>query len=251
MDLFGLGGKHAIVTGGNSGLGRAFAVALATGGADVFVPPLVRRRRHHMRAVECAAVRYEFSACGPRRGRYTQPGRRRLHRAPRVGRHRVNNAGDLPARRRARLRSAQWDATVAVNLTAAFEMSCAVARQMVAQGSGKVINICSAFTFLGGRIVPRVRRDEARHRRPHQGVLRRAGDAQHPGQRTGTRVLRDRDHRHHASNPAPMERVLERIPTERWGEPADLMGTVVFLASRASDYVNGHVLAVDGGYLVR
>ena len=164
----------------------------------------------------------------------------------------VNSAGICPLAEVLDFGRAQWDATVAVNLTAAFEMSYEAAQRMVPQRSGKIINICSVFSFLGGRLVAGLRGDQARHRRPHQGLLRRARRAQHPGQRRSRpATTRPSITAATRSNPETNQRVLDHIPAGRWGEPVDLMGAVVFLASRASDYVNGHILAVDGGYLVR
>ncbi len=145
----------------------------------------------------------------------------------------------------------QWDATVAVNLTAAFEMSYEAAQRMVPQRSGKIINICSVFTFLGGRLSPAY----AATKHGIAGLTKAYCDelAQHniqvngiaPGYYATAITAATR------SDPETNRRVLEHIPADRWGDPADLMGAVVFLASRASDYVNGHILSVDGGYLVR
>ena len=119
---------------------------------------------------------------------------------------------------------------VAVNLTAAFEMSYEAAQKMVPQRSGKIINICSMFSFLGGRL-------SSAYSATKHGIA--------PGYYATAITTNTR------SNPESNQRVLDHIPAGRWGDVADLMGTVVFLASRASDYVNGHILAVDGGYLVR
>ena len=138
-----------------------------------------------------------------------------------------------------------------VNLTAAFEMSYEVAQRMVPQRSGKIINICSMFSFLGGRMSPAY--SATKH--GIAGLTKAYCDelAQYniqvngiaPGYYATAITAATR------SNPETSRRVLDHIPADRWGEPVDLMGTLVFLASRASDYVNGHVLAVDGGYLVR
>ena len=144
-----------------------------------------------------------------------------------------------------------WDATVAVNLTAAFEMSYEAAQRMVPQRSGKIINICSVFSFLGGQQAPAY----AATKHGIAGLTKTYCDelAQHniqvngiaPGYYATELTAATR------SDPVLNQRVLDHIPAGRWGEPLDLMGAVVFLASRASDYVNGHILSVDGGYLVR
>ncbi len=251
MDYFGLDGKNAIVTGGNTGLGQAFALALATGGANVFVPSIVDDDGSTRSMIEATGSRYEFvqaditEAGAPER--VVDACVDSLGSVDIL----VNSAGVCPLADVLDFDRTPWDATVAVNLTAAFEMSHAVAKRMVPQRSGKIINICSMFSFLGGRLSPAY----AATKHGIAGLTKAYCDelAMHniqvngiaPGYYATPITANTR------SNPDTNRRVLEHIPAERWGEPADLMGAVVFLASRASDYVNGHVLAVDGGYLVR
>ncbi|MEP7203776.1 MAG: SDR family oxidoreductase [Ilumatobacteraceae bacterium] len=251
MDYFGLGGRNAIVTGGNRGLGQAFALALATGGANIFVPSLADDDGSTKEMIEAEGVRYEFvdadiTAAGACK-RVVDMCVDRLGSVDIL----INSAGVCPLADVLDFGRPQWDATVAVNLNAAFEMSYEAAQQMVPQRSGKIINICSMFSFLGGRFSPAY----AATKHGIAGLTKAYCDelAMHNIQVNGiapgyfataiTETTR--------SNPESNRRVLEHIPTGRWGEPVDLMGTVVFLASRASDYVNGHVLCVDGGYLVR
>ena len=251
LSYFSLAGKNAIVTGGNTGLGQAFSQALAAGGANVFVPSLADDDGTTKAMVEAVGGRYEFVQAD-----ITQPGQPRLvvdACVERLGSVDVliNSAGICPLGEVLEFGRDKWDATVQVNLTAAFEMSFEAAQRMVPQRSGKIINICSMFSFLGGRM------SAAYSATKHgiAGLTKAYCDelAEHNIQVNGiapgyyataiTTVTR--------SNPVTNQRVLDHIPAGRWGEPEDLMGTVVFLASRASDYVNGHVLAVDGGYLVR
>ena len=251
MDYFGLDGKNAIVTGGNTGLGQAFALALATAGANVFVPSIVDDDGSTKSMIEHAGVRYEFlqaditEAGVPRQA--VDACVERLGSVDIL----VNSAGVCPLAEVLDFDRGPWDATVAVNLTAAFEMSHEVAQRMVPRRSGKIINICSMFSFLGGRLSPAY----AATKHGIAGLTKAYCDelAMYDIQVNGiapgyyaTPITANT-----RSNPDTNRRVLEHIPAERWGEPADLMGAVVFLASRASDYVNGHVLAVDGGYLVR
>lgn len=254
LDFFHIGGKNAIVTGGNTGLGQAFTLALAKGGANVFVPSIIddTAETTSTRAlVEAEGVRYEFM-----RADITEAGTPRqivdtcVERLGSVD-ILINSAGICPMAEVLEFGRPQWDATVQVNLTAAFEMSYEVAQRMVPQRSGKIINICSMFSFLGGRFSSAY----AATKHGIAGLTKAYCDelAQYniqvngiaPGYYATAITTQTR------SNPETNQRVLDHIPTERWGEPADLMGTVVFLASRASDYVNGHILAVDGGYLVR
>ncbi|HEY0518307.1 MAG TPA: SDR family oxidoreductase [Ilumatobacteraceae bacterium] len=251
MSYFGLEGKRAIVTGGNTGLGQAFTLALAKAGADVFVPSLADDDGETCKLVEDEGRRYEFmeaditasgapkqivDACAQRFGGVDIL---------------INSAGVCPLAEVLDFGREKWDATVQVNLTAAFEISYEAAKRMVPQRSGKIINICSMFSFLGGRLSPaysatkhgiagltKAYCDElAEHNIQVNGIA--------PGYYATAITAATRN------NPDASRRVLDHIPADRWGEPADLMGAVVFLASRASDYVNGHILAVDGGYLVR
>ena len=146
---------------------------------------------------------------------------------------------------------AKWDPMVAVNLTAAFEMAHEATRHMIPQKSGKIINIASLFSFLGGRSSPAY----AATKHGIVGFTKAYCDelAEHniqvnavaPGY-FDTKITEAT-----RSDPDANRRIVEHIPAGRWGEVGDLMGAVVFLAGRASDYVNGHVLVVDGGYLVR
>jgi len=163
----------------------------------------------------------------------------------------VNSAGVCPLAEVLEFGREQWDAAVAVNLTAAFEMSYEAARRMVPQRSGKIINVCSVFTFLGGRLSPAyaaTKHGIAGLTKAYCDELAGCGiqvNGIAPGYYATALTAATR------SDPESSRRVLEHIPADRWGEPADLMGAAVFLASRASDYVNGHILSVDGGYLVR
>ena len=250
-DFFSLDGKNAIVTGGNTGLGSAFALALAKAGANILVPSITPDDGVTGALIEAEGVAYRFLECDiTERG---VPGRVVQTCVEELGSLDVlvNSAGVCPLADVLDFGRPQWDATVAVNLTAAFEMSYEAAQVMVPQRSGKIINICSLFTFLGGRLSPAY----AATKHGIAGLTKAYCDelGGHNIQVNGiapgyfataiTTATR--------SDPETNRRVLEHIPAERWGDPADLMGAVVFLASRASDYVSGHVLCVDGGYLVR
>lgn len=251
LSCFSLAGRNATVTGGNTGLGQAFSLALAAGGANVFVPSLADDDGSTKQMVEANGARYEFMQAD-----ITETGQpKRVVDAcvERLGSIDIliNSAGICPLGEVLEFGREKWDATVQVNLTAAFEMSFEAAKRMVPQRSGKIINICSMFSFLGGRLSPaysatkhgiagltKAYCDElAEHNIQVNGIA--------PGYYATAITTNTR------SNPVTNQRVLDHIPANRWGEPEDLMGAVVFLASRASDYVNGHVLAVDGGYLVR
>jgi NAD(P)-dependent dehydrogenase (short-subunit alcohol dehydrogenase family) len=251
LDFFSLRGKSAIVTGGNTGLGQAFTLALAKAGANVFVPSVMDDDGSTGPLVRAAGTKYEYlkmdiTAAGA-------PAKIIGSCVETFGSIDilVNSAGICPMAEVLEFGRPQWDATVAVNLTAAFEMSYEAAKHMIPQRSGKIINICSLFSFLGGRWSSAY----AATKHGIAGLTKAYCDelAMHNIQVNGiapgyyaTEITRKT-----RSNPVTNQRVLDHIPAERWGETVDLMGTLVFLASRASDYVNGHVLVVDGGYLVR
>jgi NAD(P)-dependent dehydrogenase (short-subunit alcohol dehydrogenase family) len=251
MEFFSLKGKNAMVTGGNTGLGQAFALALAKGGANVMVPSIIDDDGSTGEMIAAEGVRYEFLKAD-----ITAPGApAQIIAACVEGLGSVdilvNSAGICPLAQVLDFGRSQWDATVAVNLTAAFEMSHEAAKVMIPQRSGKIINVCSVFSFLGGQWSPAY----AATKHGLAGFTKAYCDelAQHNIQVNGiapgyyaTEITRQT-----RGNPETNKRVLDHIPTGRWGEPLDLMGAVVFLAGRASDYVNGHVLLVDGGYLVR
>lgn len=251
MDFFSLRGKNALVTGGNTGLGQAFTVALATAGANVFVPSIMADDGTTGPLVEARGVRYEYLQAD-----ITAPGAPAEVIASCVERLGsidilVNSAGICPLGEVLDFGRDKWDPTVAVNLTAAFEMSFEAAKHFIPQGSGKIINICSMFSFLGGRLssaYAATKHGIAGFTKAYADELAMYGvqvNGLAPGYFATAITSNTR------SNPESNRRVLEHIPADRWGDPADLMGALVFLASRASDYVNGHILAVDGGYLVR
>jgi len=251
MEFFSLKGKNAIVTGGNTGLGQAFALALAKGGANVFVPSIMDDDGSTREQVEAAGVRYDFLKAD-----ITAPGVPKEMVDACTDRFGsldilVNSAGICPLASVLDFGRPQWDATVAVNLTAAFEMAHEAAKVMIPQRSGKIVNICSLFSFLGGQwssAYAATKHGLAGFTKAYCDELAQYGvqvNGIAPGYFATEITTATR------SDPEKNKRVLDHIPAERWGEPADLMGAVVFLSSRASDYVNGHVLVVDGGYLVR
>ncbi|WP_242972922.1 SDR family NAD(P)-dependent oxidoreductase [Anaeromicrobium sediminis] len=251
MDYFSLRGKNAIVTGGNTGLGRAFALALAKGGANLFIPSIMEDDGTTRELIENEGVKMEFMKID-----ITKEGSAKkvidgcvevLGSVDIL----VNSAGICKIAEVQEFGRKEWDPMININLTAAFELSYEAAKIMIPQRSGKIINICSMFSFLGGQWSPAY----AATKHGLAGFTKAYCDelAQYniqvngiaPGYYATEITTQTR------SNPETNKRVLDHIPANRWGETLDLMGTTVFLASKASDYVNGHILAVDGGYLVR
>lgn len=251
LDQFSLNGRTAIVTGGNSGLGQAFTLALATAGADVYVPSVVDDGGETQRLVEATGRRLEvvpLDLVQPGAPARAVAGCREAFGSVDIL---VNSAGVLRLGSVAAFGRAEWDAMVALNLTAAFELAHEASGPMVEQGHGKIVNVASLFSFLGGRRSPAY----AATKHGIVGLTRAYCDelagtgvqvnAIAPGYITTALTEATR------GDPEESRRVVEHVPAGRWGDPADLMGALVFLCSRASDYVNGHVLTVDGGYLVR
>ena len=187
LNYFSLAGKNAIVTGGNTGLGQAFSLALAAGGANVFVPSLADDDGSTKQMVEAAGACYEFMQADITEN--GQPKRVVDACVDRLGSLDVliNSAGICPLGEVLEFGREKWDATVQVNLTAAFEMSFEAAQRMV------------PHVQLPRRpAVARLLGHQARDSGADQGVLRRTGGAQHSGQRYCPRLLRDCDHHQHA-----------------------------------------------------
>ncbi len=247
---FDLSGKAAIVTGANTGIGQAIAVALAEAGADV---ALAGRSR----ADETAAA---VEALG-RRALLIEADLASTAPVQKVVDETlaafggldilVNNAGIIRRADAADFSEADWDAVMDTNLKSLFFLCQAAGRQMLGQGSGKIVNIASLLSFQGGIRVPS-------YAAAKSGVagLTRALANEWAGR--GVNVNAIAPGYIATNNTAALQadetrnrQILERIPAGRWGDPKDIAGAAVFLASPAADYVNGHVLAVDGGWLGR
>lgn len=252
LDLFRLEGKVALVTGVGRGLGQAMALGLAEAGADI--AGVYSNNYKETRAqVEALGRRFLAVQCDLRRAPVSQLGEvvdqvvRELGRLDIL----VNNAGII--RRTAALEYSEqdWDDVIAVNLKAVFFLSQAAARIMAEQGGGKIINVASMLSFQGGILIPP-------YTAAKSGVagLTRAlcnewaakginVNAIAPGYMATdvTTALR--------ADPVRNPAILARIPAGDWGQPKDLKGVVVFLASDASRYLHGAIVPVDGGWLAR
>lgn len=251
MDFFSLKGKVAVVTGGNTGLGQGYVVALAKAGADIFVPAhstdwdetreLVEKEGRKI--VFCQAdltkkedIKKVVDTCMAEFGRIDIL---------------VNNAGTIRRAPLLEYKDEDWQAVMDINLNAVYYLSKEVANIMVNQGGGKIINIASMLSFQGGKFVPPYTASKHGVAGLTKAFANELADkniqinAIAPGYITTENTAPIRaDEKRNAE-------ILGRIPAAKWGNPFDLMGTVVFLSSKASDYINGHILAVDGGWLVR
>ncbi len=252
MDFFSLKGKNAIVTGGNSGLGQAFALALAKAGANIFAFAYVDDDGTTKKMIEDCGVKYTFM-----QGDLTEDGMCDKIAEKCVETYGkidilVNCAGICNIADVLDFGRKEWDPMIAINLTGAFDLSHAVAKYMIPQRSGKIINICSLFSFLGGLGSPAYAAMKAGLMgltKAYADELGKYGICVNgiaPGY-FQTKMTSGTG----SANDEKFIKIKEHIPMDRWGERQDLMGTTVFLASHASDYVNGTVVVVDGGYLVR
>ncbi len=247
---FSLAGKAALVTGANTGIGQAIAVALAEAGADI---ALVGRSNAEetvqlieAKGRKAISINADLSSTEPL-NRVVQEALQALGRIDIL----VNNAGIIRRDDVLDFSEADWDAVIDTNLKSLFFLSQAAARHMAERGSGKIINIASLLTFQGGIRVP----SYAAAKSGVGGVTKAMANelavkgvqvnAIAPGYiaTNNTAALQADETRN--------RQILERIPAGRWGRPEDIAGAAVFLASPASDYVTGHILTVDGGWLAR
>ncbi|RKQ38676.1 2-dehydro-3-deoxy-D-gluconate 5-dehydrogenase KduD [Enterobacter sp. R1(2018)] len=250
LNAFNLQGKVALVTGCDTGLGQGMTVGLAEAGCDIIG---VNRKIPHDTAEKVQALGRRFTAL---QADLSQPDiipglvEEALARMGKID-ILVNNAGTIRREDALQFSEKDWDEVMNLNIKSLFFLSQAVAKQFLKQGGGKIINIASMLSFQGGIRVPSYTASKS----AVLGVTRLLANewAQHninvnaiaPGYMAtnNTRELRDDE--------ARSKEILDRIPAGRWGKPEDLQGAAVFLASGASDYINGYTIAVDGGWLAR
>jgi 2-deoxy-D-gluconate 3-dehydrogenase len=245
--LFDLGGRRALVTGGGGGLGSAIAAALAGAGAEL----AVLGRSDSVEAVAASVGGHAVRADLTDRDDLVRGFERAVEALDGLD-VLVTCHGDVHASAAADHPLERWDAVVESNLTSVFELCQLAGRRFLAQGRGKVITIASMLSFTGGLNVASYAASKGGIAQLTKALANEwapAGvnvNAIAPGYvRTAMNAHIWRD------DPARAEQILARIPAGRWGEPADLAGATIFLASAASDYLHGVVLPVDGGYLSR
>jgi 2-deoxy-D-gluconate 3-dehydrogenase len=252
FDLFKVTNKVALVTGAATGLGAAIAVALAEAGAQVAAHGNSRSPEE-----TCTAIKIGGGIAQPVTGDLSQPETAKnlvdqtLNHFGRID-ILVNNAGTIRRAPAVDYSEADWTTVIEVNLSSVFRLSQLAGRRMIEAGQGgKIVNIASLLSFQGGITVPAyaaskggvaqltkaLANEWAKHKVNVNAIA--------PGymRTTNTAALQADETRN--------RQILERIPAGRWGEPEDVAGAAVFLSSPASDYVNGHILVVDGGWMGR
>jgi 2-deoxy-D-gluconate 3-dehydrogenase len=247
---FDLSGRVAVVTGANTGIGQGIALALAAAGADIAAvgrsaaTETVEKVRALGRKAEIVSA--DLSTIEPVY-RVVDEAVEKLGGIDIL----VNNAGIIRRNDSIDFTEEDWDAVVDTNLKSVFFLCQAAAKKMIPQGRGKIINIASMLTFQGGIRVPSYTASKSgiggltkllANEWAAKGIN---VNAIAPGYiaTNNTAALQADENRNRS--------IMERIPAGRWGDPADMGGAAVFLASSASDYVQGHILAVDGGWLAR
>lgn len=251
LDKFKLDGKVAIVTGSARGLGQGFAVAMAEAGADVALVDILPsdETREKVEAIGRRAVSISANminiSCVDEIVKEVVDGLGRIDVL-------INNAGIIRRAPITEFSEKDWDDVININQKSVFFLTQAVAKQMINQGEGgKVINIASMLSFQGGILVPSYTASKSAVMGLTRLMANELGEkginvnAIAPGYMAtdNTAALRADKERNKA--------IIDRIPAGRWGRPEDLQGVAVFLASDASNYMQGYTVAVDGGWLSR
>src|ERR1700730_10873940 len=252
LEAFQLNGKNALVTGSSRGLGAAIALALAQAGANVGC---------HGRSADGNGSSEQIRQLGRKSfyvaGDMSDRGLgsaliRKVNEEFGSIDILVNNAGTIRRAAAAEFPQRDWDELIAVNLTAVFRLSQLAGQDMLRRGAkGKIVNVASVLSFQGGILVPAYAAAKGGVAQLTKALANEWAskginvNAIAPGYMAtdNTTALRQ--------DPQRSRQILERIPAGRWGEPSDIGGAAVYLCSSASDYVHGHVLLVDGGWMGR
>ena len=247
---FDLSGRSALVTGGSSGIGQAIAAGLAQAGADLVLLADTPEMEESVALVESCGRSAEPVVLDLARTADIEPGLADVLARREVD-VLVNAAGIIRRQPAEQFSDDNWRDVLDVNLTAAFVLCRLVGRPMLERGYGKVVNVASLLSFQGGSLVT----SYTASKHGLVGLTKALANEWAP---RGVQVnalapgyIRTRTTDPLRADPARSAEILSRIPAGRWGEPGDVAGAAVFLASPASDYVSGHVLAVDGGWLSR
>lgn len=253
MDLFSLKGKTALVTGCKRGIGKAIAVGLAKAGADIVgvSASLALSGSDVEKEVVSAGQKFYAYQCDFSNRKALYQFVEKVKNDVPVIDILVNNAGTILRKPAAEHPDEYWDEVLEVNLTAPFVLSREFGKEMIKQGSGKIIFIASLLTFQGGILVPGYSSSKG-------GIGQLTMALSNEWAASGVNVNAIAPGYIATDNTAPLradeirnKSILARIPAGRWGSPDDLVGAATFLSSTASDYVNGTVITVDGGWMGR
>ncbi len=251
LNKFKLDSKVALVTGASTGLGAAIAIALAEAGADVAC-------HGNSRSPEktCGAIQNLGRKAAPVVGDLSQKNAAKDIFAQALEHFDcidilVNNAGTIRRAPAVDYSEDDWMHVLEVNLSSVFRLSQLAGRKMVDNGGGKIVNIASLLSFQGGITVPAYAASKG-------GVAQLTKALANEWAKLNVNVNAIAPGYMRTDNTAALQQdetrnrqILERIPANRWGEPEDLVGAAIFLASAASDYLHGHILVVDGGWMAR
>jgi 2-deoxy-D-gluconate 3-dehydrogenase len=249
-NLFDLSGKTAIVTGASTGLGKGMTLGLAAAGADILLVDHVSSDET-LKEVTALGRKGEQIVIDLMQEDAVQTVVTKALRVFSKVDILVNNAGIIRRTAAIDFSEKDWDEVMNLNSRVVFFLCQAVAKDMMKRNYGKIINVASLLSFQGGVIVPSYSASKGAVAQTTKALANEWAkyglniNAIAPGYMAtnNTTALR--------ADQVRSKSILDRIPAERWGAPEDLQGAAVFLASKASDYVNGHVLVVDGGWLAR
>jgi 2-deoxy-D-gluconate 3-dehydrogenase len=253
LDIFSLEGKNALVTGASRGLGQGIAIALARSGADVVVADIEALSPDET----CKQITSLGRKAIPLAGDLSQdqvPEKLFATALEKAGKIDilVNNAGIIRRSPVVDFSDKDWDDVIQINLNAVFKLSRAAGRHMIASGrGGKIINTASLLAFQGGILVPSYAASKGAVAQLTKALANEWAskginvNAIAPGYMAtdNTAPLR--------ADPVRSKAILDRIPAGRWGTPEDVANVVAFLSSKAAEYINGHVLVIDGGWMAR
>jgi 2-deoxy-D-gluconate 3-dehydrogenase len=251
LDKFKLNSRTAIVTGSNRGIGQYYALALAEAGADIIGVSYESDFRETEKMITATGRKFKSYVCdfSDRKNLYqfindVKSDFKQIDIL-------VNNAGTILRKPISEHPDEYWDKVIEINLSAQFVLTREIGKLMAERGFGKIVFIASLLSFQGGITVPGYAASKGGVKQLTMAFANEWAskgvtvNAIAPGYiaTENTKALRD--------DPVRNKSILDRIPAGRWGKPEDLMGTVVFLCSEASNYLNGSVVTVDGGWMGR
>jgi 2-dehydro-3-deoxy-D-gluconate 5-dehydrogenase len=252
MNYFDLTGKKAIVTGASSGLGKGMAEGLLEAGAEVVILDISSKTPDV--AAEFAAKGYKAHAVRANLGVPEEVVTGFETCLKKLGGKLdiiINAAGIQRRNKSEEFTMQDWNEVININLTSVFSLCQLAGREMLKNGSGKIINIASMLSFFGGYTVPAYAASKG-------GVAQLTKALSNEWASRGINVnsiapgyMDTEMNMKLINDPSRNEEILKRIPAGRWGRPEDVKGVIIFLTSPASDYINGAVIPVDGGYLGR